>query len=56
MPKNYEKHSKKHETELFLEKLNEDYARLKEDSHAWKKFQDEMSEWDITNKDGLDLD
>ncbi len=40
-----------YEKELFFKKLDADYTRLKQDPQAWKEYQDELAEWDITLKD-----
>jgi hypothetical protein len=39
--------------EEFIKKANREYARLKNDSIAWKEMQKELEEWDITLLDGL---
>ena len=45
---------KAYEKELFFKKIDADYARLQQDPKAWKEYQDELAEWDVTLKDGLD--
>ncbi len=44
---------KSYEKELFFKRLDADYAALKKDAKAWKEFQDEMAEWDVTLQDRL---
>lgn len=45
---------KSYEKEIFFKKLDADYAALKKDAKAWKEFQDEMNEWNVTLQDRLD--
>jgi hypothetical protein len=38
---------------LYLERVNADYVALKANPKSYAKFKKEMSEWDISNLDGL---
>lgn len=40
--------------EQFFAKLDEAYAALEADPEAWQDWQDEIAEWDVTLKDGLE--
>ena len=46
---------KSYEKEVFFKKLSADYVELKKDSKAWKEYQDEISQWDVTLKDDFRL-
>lgn len=41
-----------YERALFLENLNQDFAKLREDEQAWKEEMAERSAWDMTLTDG----
>lgn len=45
---------KRLEHELFIERLNEGYARLRADEKAWKEELAERELWDTTLGDGLE--
>ncbi|HEY2586969.1 MAG TPA: hypothetical protein VGI81_14585 [Tepidisphaeraceae bacterium] len=38
----------------YLEGINSDYQDLRGDPVAWADFRQELSEWDVTNTDGLE--
>ncbi len=40
--------------QYFLDAANVAYARLKANEQAWKSYQDEMLEWDVSLNDGLE--
>jgi predicted transcriptional regulator len=42
----------RYERETFLERLNEDFARLRSDPEEWEKEQEERREWEATLGDG----
>lgn len=44
----------RYERELFWRGAAEDVARLKVDPKAWRAYQDESAEWEVTLADGLD--
>lgn len=39
--------------QLFLEQVNAGYKQLKADPRAWKDYQKEFSDWDVTLLDGI---
>ena len=43
---------RRYERELFLERLNEGFARLRSDQKAWEQEQAERADWDQTLTDG----
>lgn len=42
------------EDRVFFQQLNEEALRLRADPVAWKEYQDELAEWDVTLLDGLE--
>lgn len=44
----------RYERELFLDRMNEGFARLRADAAAWRDEQDERGDWENTLSDGLD--
>lgn len=42
-----------YERNTFFEGLNEDFRKLREDSHAWREEQSERKDWEITLGDDL---
>jgi len=41
---------------IFLARVNEGYARLRQDPAAWSEMQRELGAWEATLGDGLDED
>lgn len=39
--------------EKFLKKANKEFAKLKRNKKEWKKYQEELEEWDVTLSNGL---
>lgn len=42
----------KYERDLFLQQVNEGFARLREDAEAWQEEETERQEWETTLADG----